>query len=98
MYIKVRILIGGDVISLKEVTVHVGIRYKGRRPQPSRGKFREKFREKLGSILTETFQVWLSLVGATSVSNILQITEATAKLSTNYTTRYISTNISVLRN
>ena len=66
MYIKVRILIG-DVISPQEVTAPVGIRYKGRRPQPSRGKFREK----LGSILTETFRVWLSLVGVASVSNIL---------------------------
>ena len=37
MYIKVRILIGGDVISPQEVTAPVGIRYKGRRPQPSRG-------------------------------------------------------------
>ena len=88
MYIKVRILIGGDVISPKEVTPPVGIRYKGRRQQSSRGKFREKFREKLGSILTETFQVWLSSVGVASVSNILKITEATAKLSTNYTMRY----------
>ena len=35
MYIKVRILIGGDVISPEEVTAPVGIRYKGRRPQPS---------------------------------------------------------------
>ena len=35
MYIKVRILIGGDVISPQEVTAPVGIRYKGRRPQPS---------------------------------------------------------------
>ena len=75
MYIKVRILIGGDVISPWEVTAPVGIRYKGRRPQPSRGKFRGKFREKvrekLGSIVTETFRVWLSLVGVASVSNIL---------------------------
>ena len=75
MYIKVRILIGGDVISPQEVTAPVGIRYKGRRPQPSRGnseeKFREKVREKLGSIVTETFRVWLSLVGVASVSNIL---------------------------
>ena len=67
MYIKVRILIGGDVISPQEVTAPVGIRYKGRRPQPSRGKVREK----LGCILTETFRVWLSLVGVASVSNIL---------------------------
>ena len=35
MYIKVRILIGGDVISPQEVTAPVGIRSKGRRPQPS---------------------------------------------------------------
>ena len=63
MYIKVRILIGGDVISPQEVTTPVKIRYKGRRPQP--------LREKLGSILTETLRVWLSLVGVASVSNIL---------------------------
>ena len=63
MYINVRILIGGDVISLQEVTAPIGIRYKGRRPQPSR--------EKLGRIVTETFRVWLSLVGVASVSNIL---------------------------
>ena len=77
MYIKVRILIGGDVISPQEVTAPVGIRYKGRRPQPSKEiqrKFREKlrkFREKLGRILIETFRVWTSLVGVASVSNTL---------------------------
>ena len=32
MYSKVRILIGGDVISPQEVTAPVGIRYKGRVP------------------------------------------------------------------
>ena len=67
MYIKVRILIGGDVISPQEVTAPVGIRYKGRRPQPSRGNSEENS----GSIVTETFRVWLSLVGVASVSNIL---------------------------
>ena len=36
MYTKVRILIGVDGISSEEVTAPVGIRYKGRRPQPSR--------------------------------------------------------------
>ena len=41
MYIKVRILIGGDVISPQPV----GIRYKGRRPQPSRGNSEEIERE-----------------------------------------------------
>ena len=66
MYIKVRILIGVDGISVdgispQEVTAPVGIRYKGRRPQPSR--------EKLGSILTETFRIWLNLVGVASVYN-----------------------------
>ena len=74
MYIKVRILIGGDVISPQEVTAPVGIRYKGRRLQPSRGNSEEiqrKFREKLGSILAETFRVWTSLVGVASVSNTL---------------------------
>ena len=74
MYIKVRILIGGDVISSQEGTAPVGIRYKGRRRQPPRGNSKEiqrKFREKLGSILAETFRVWLSLVGVASVSNIL---------------------------
>ena len=45
MYIKVRILIGGDVISSQEVTAPVGIRYKGRRPQPSRGNSEEIQRE-----------------------------------------------------
>ena len=45
MYIKVRILIGGDVISPQEVTAPVGIRYKGRRPQPSRGNSEEIERE-----------------------------------------------------
>ena len=34
MYIKVRIMIGGDDISPQEVTAPVGIHYKGRRPQP----------------------------------------------------------------
>ena len=41
MYIKVRILIGGDVISPQEVTAPVKIRYKGRRPQPSGGEIGE---------------------------------------------------------
>ena len=41
MYIKARILIGRDVISPQEVTAPVGIRYKGRRPQPSRGNSEE---------------------------------------------------------
>ena len=45
MYIKVRILIGGDVISPQEVTAPVGIRYKGRHPQPSRGNSKEIQRE-----------------------------------------------------
>ena len=45
MYIKVRILIGGDVISPQEVTAPVGIRYKGRRPQPSLGNLEEIQRE-----------------------------------------------------
>ena len=45
MYIKVRILIGGDVISSQEGTAPVGIRYKGRRPQPSRGNSEEIERE-----------------------------------------------------
>ena len=70
MYIKVRILIGGDVISPQEVTAPVGIRYKGRRPQPSRANSERKFREKLGGILAQTFRVLLSLVGVASVSNI----------------------------
>ena len=74
MYIKVRILIGGDVISSQEGTAPVGIRYKGRRRQPSRVNSEEiqrKLREKLGRILTETFRVWTSLVGVASVSNNL---------------------------
>ena len=45
MYIKVRILIGGDVISSQEGTAPVGIRYKGRRRQPSRGNSEEIQRE-----------------------------------------------------
>ena len=45
MYIKVRILIGGDVISPQEETAPVGIRYKGRRPQPSKGNSEEIQRE-----------------------------------------------------
>ena len=74
MYIKIRILIGGDVISPPEVTAPVGIRYKGKRPQPSRRNSEEiqrELREKLGRILTETFRVWTSLVGVASVSNTL---------------------------
>ena len=35
MYTTVRILIAVDGISSEEVTAPVGIRYKGRRPQPS---------------------------------------------------------------
>ena len=42
MYIKVKILIGVNGISPQEVSAPVGIGYKGRRPQPSRRKFREK--------------------------------------------------------
>ena len=45
MYIKVRILIGGDVISPQEVAAPVGIRYKGRRPQPSTENSEEIERE-----------------------------------------------------
>ena len=45
MYIKVRILIGGDVISSQEGTAPVGIRYKGRRRQPSRGNSEENLGE-----------------------------------------------------
>ena len=101
MYIKVRILIVGDVISPQEVTAPVGIRYKGRRPQPSRGnsekKFREKVREKLGSIVTEKFRVWLSLVEL-----LRYLTSCRSlKQQQNYqqiTQRDISTNISVPRN
>ena len=71
MYIKVRILIGGDVISSQEGTAPVGIRYKGRRPQPSRGNSEEEIQREIGEYSRETFQVWLSLVGVASVSNIL---------------------------
>ena len=46
MYIKVRILIGGEVISPQEVTAPVGVRYKGRRPQSSRGKIQREIGEK----------------------------------------------------
>ena len=47
MYIKVRILIGGDVISSQEGTAPVGIRYKGRRPQPS-GENLEEIQREIG--------------------------------------------------
>ena len=70
MCIKVRILIGGDVISPQEVTAPVGIRYKAFEKEIQR-RIQRKFREKSGSILAETFRVWLSLVGVASVSNIL---------------------------
>ena len=67
MYIKVRILIGGDVISPQEVTAPVGIRYKERRPQPLRGNLEEIQRE----IGYNSNRDVSGLVGVASVSNIL---------------------------
>ena len=45
MYIKVRILIGGGGIAPPEMAAPVGIHYKRRRPQPSRGNSEEIQRE-----------------------------------------------------
>ena len=75
MYIKVRILIGGDVISSPEGTAPVGIRYKGRRPQPSRGNSEEIQRKIQGESQREIGEYCnrdvSGLVGVASVSNIL---------------------------